>query len=36
MNKGEYIMAYSIVENSATSFIDNRNIQLPRFQRKLT
>ncbi len=36
MQKGEYIMAYSIVENAATSFIDNRNIQLPRFQRKLS
>lgn len=36
MNKGECIMAYSIVENAATSFIENRNIQLPRFQRKQT
>ncbi len=27
-------MAYSIVENTATAFIENRNIQLPRFQRK--
>ncbi|MBQ6944714.1 MAG: DUF262 domain-containing protein [Ruminococcus sp.] len=29
-------MAYSIVENAATSFIENRSIQLPRFQRKQT
>jgi len=37
MNKtGGNFMAYSIVEYPATSFIDNRSIQLPRFQRKQT
>jgi len=29
-------MAYSIVENSTNSFIENRSIKLPRFQRKQT